>query len=153
LGVPGRVLRDIAALDWAYVETFETPIEKGEKILKISDLSAISPESWETITFTPTQAFKIIDLEWDIGPVWKSINEGEDPEKPIQENCSYLIWQKKGHLQNQKISEIKKIFLNFLKAGKTFKESTLKAQISPEEGALLLSDCISDEILTNSQLW
>jgi uncharacterized protein (UPF0276 family) len=150
LGVPKEALRDIAAMDWAYVELFETPGE--EKILPLQELSKISPADWEKVGFKPTTRSKIIDLDWDIGPTWKSVSEGEDPKKPKQEKCSYLIWTKNGHLQNQKIPQSTKTFLSSLGSGKSFKEAVIASESSPEEGVKLLAACISNEMITGLRL-
>jgi len=88
-GVPSSVLKDIATLEWARVEIFEL-----------------------------TSALKLIDLEWDIGPVWASVNRGEDPEKPSPENCTYLIWRKGENIVNTKLSQNKRDFIKALKLEK-----------------------------------
>lgn len=143
-GVPQKVLRDIATLEWARVEVFETP--KDHPSLLPQALTSISVGAWETVKFSLTPALKIIDLEWDVGPAWASVNKDEDPKKPEQESCSYMVWRKNGNVQSHKILNEKADLLKSLRDGETFKDSISKA--SPQRAIELLLECVLDGVVT-----
>ncbi|HVO29466.1 MAG TPA: DUF692 family protein [bacterium] len=82
---------DLAALEWARVEAFDsangTPLE-------ISALASIAPDKWAGLSFDVHPSARVVRSEWRVAPTWKAVDDDEaEIPVPPHEPSAYRVWR------------------------------------------------------------
>ncbi len=80
--------RDLARLEWAITEAFDAP---ETPILKEADLSAVPPEAWESARLVPTEAFRLLVLDYNAGSYLDSLRDEEHDHPLPRRRPSWVV--------------------------------------------------------------
>ena len=76
---------DLAALEWARVETFDAP---DVVPLRPADLATVAPADWADLRFTTVAALTLVDSAWPVHRAW------ETPDAELQpEPTAVRVWR------------------------------------------------------------
>ncbi len=71
--------RDLARLEWAITEAFDAP---ETPILSETALAAVPPDAWEGARLVPTEAFRLLALDYNAGSYLDSLR-GDEHDHPL----------------------------------------------------------------------
>jgi hypothetical protein len=71
--------RDLARLEWAITEAFDAP---ETPILGEAALAAVPPDAWEGARLLPTEAFRLLALDYNAGSYLDSLR-GDEHDHPL----------------------------------------------------------------------
>lgn len=85
-------LAEMARFEWAQGEVFDAanrdPVDE-------TGLQAVPPEQWGLMSFDFIPAMRLLDLRWNVPPIWQALERGESPpeagarEFPV----AWLVWR------------------------------------------------------------
>lgn len=73
------LLADLATLELALVDMFDA---RDATALSMDDLTAIAPEDWPGLTFTPHPATRRFDMTTNADEIWRALHKEEEPPAP-----------------------------------------------------------------------
>ncbi len=85
-------LIDLARMEWALGTTFDAPDAPG---LQVEHLGALAGEDWPGLRFDMHPSVQMLELEWAVEPIWRTLSLGEDSELPPPEPLPHalLVWR------------------------------------------------------------
>lgn len=90
--LPHPALFDLARMDWAMRAAFDAA---AAELLASSDLVSLQPEDWPAHRFKLLPSVRLLDLAWNVEPIWKALND--DPEAATEEPETLphvlLVWR------------------------------------------------------------
>ena len=84
------IAAELATFEWSLGLAFDA---EDAPVLTIQDLAAIPPETWGELCFGIHPAMQLLDLEWNVIPIWQALDAETQPAVPIQNNEPCLIWR------------------------------------------------------------
>lgn len=90
--VPHPAMTDLARMEWALRAAFDAA---DAPPLRIAALAAVPPDDWPALVFTPLPSVQLVNLHWNIGPVWRALQGEAEPALPEPEALQHvmLIWR------------------------------------------------------------
>lgn len=90
--IPHPALIDLARMDWAMRAAFDA---HDAALLRVADLALLTPEDWPAHRFTPVPSLRIIDLSWNIEPIWHALNDDVEAQTEAPEPLAHalLVWR------------------------------------------------------------
>jgi hypothetical protein len=87
------VLAEMAQFEWALRSAFDAA---DSKTIAVEDVAAVPPESWAGMRIELHPSVQRIDLGWNVPGLWKTIDEGNDPDPPVQADYpqGWVIWRR-----------------------------------------------------------
>lgn len=114
-------LADLAAFEWAMVDTFDAA---DAPLATAADMSSISPERWPALTFSLHPSLQRINLAWNAPAIWNAVDRKEPipatakAEHPI----GWMLWRHDLKIYFRSLSVDQALMLDALRAGHTFAE-------------------------------
>lgn len=138
------IASEMADFEWALSLAFD---EEDVPELSMQDLAVIPPENWGDLCFRFQPAIRIVRTCWNVIPVWKALEDGVTPPKPIIEISaqSWLIWRKNFNSQFRLIDGKERTALNMAILGATFGEicAISEDELGSEEATLISAQYLS----------
>ncbi len=113
------IAAELAKFEWALGLAFDA---ESVAIVSVQDLAAISPETWGVLSFELHPAVQLLDLTWNVIPVWQALDAEEAPPVPVQNHEACLVWRAdlNSHYRSMDAQEFQ--MLKHINAGATFGE-------------------------------
>ena len=145
------VAAELAAFEWALSLAFDA---KDEPNLTLQDLAAIPPEDWADLKFVFHPSLHILQLHWNILPIWGALNSKETPPKSVKTNVACLIWRMDLNSHYRSLDTAEHAALQSAIAGASFgalceqlQENTSEEQATMQ-AAQYLSGWLNDGLIT-----
>jgi hypothetical protein len=124
------ILAEVALLEWTLAEVFDAP---DARPVPRSELSAIEPAAWGSLTFEFNPSLRRLIFSWNTAAVWKAMSQEETPPRPemAPAPAPWLLWRQ--DLQNyfRSMNAVESSALASALGGRKF------AQLCEDLGALL----------------
>lgn len=119
--LPHPALVDLARMDWAVRGAFDA---QDAPTLSLSDLAALAPQDWPQHHFVPVPSLNMLELEWNIEPIWSALNEDADAQTEAPEPLSHvlLVWRPELDCLWRSAETVEVAALNALAKGANFAE-------------------------------
>jgi hypothetical protein len=91
--IPHPALVDLARMDWALRNAFDAADQAPDGVEILKTLAA---EDWPGLRFDLHPSVALLDLAWQIEPIWHALNRNADAatEAPEDLNHTLLVWRK-----------------------------------------------------------
>lgn len=83
------VLAELAGLELGLTDAFDA---EDAPVLELSDLSAVAPENWANLTFTPHPATRRMDHSTNASDIWSALHNGETPPETERQEPRRIIF-------------------------------------------------------------
>jgi hypothetical protein len=125
---------DMAALEWARNEAFQAA---DAPALGAADLGAFPPESWGDLVFTPAPHVSVLDVGWEVAPLFAAMDDGAEPGEPARRAMRLLVWRSGFAPAVEELGDEEARALDAALSGRTFGEvcDALAADASDVEAA------------------
>jgi hypothetical protein len=124
-------LADLARLERALIEVFHAP---DAVPLDAAQMRAIPPEGWPALKLGLSPAHQILELEWDVTPILKAVEEGAQPSAAARDAVRMLVWRNRNRVYYRAIDSAERAELDAIEKGTTFAEICEMIASSVEEG-------------------
>ena len=84
------VAAEMAAFEWALSLAFDA---EDVPSITLQDLALIPPENWADLKFVFHPSLRMLQLQWNVLPIWAALNGEETPPKAAKKKVSCLIWR------------------------------------------------------------
>ena len=84
------IAAELATFEWSLGLAFDA---EDAPVLTIQDLAIIPTETWGELCFAIHPAMQLLDIEWNVIPIWQALDAETQPAVPIQNNEPCLIWR------------------------------------------------------------
>lgn len=90
-------LAELAEFEWKMTAAFDA---KDEKVLQVSDMMQVAPESWAGLCFAFHPSVQRMHCFWKSIPLWQALMQAkESPElKPNSQATSWILWRSPDYL-------------------------------------------------------
>ncbi len=90
--LPHPALVDLAYMDWAMRAAFDAP---AASLLTLSDLATLKQEEWPAQRFVLVPSLRIVDLTWNVAPIWRALNDDAEAATEAPEALAHvlLVWR------------------------------------------------------------
>ena len=111
------IAAELASFEWALGLAFDA---ENASIVTIQDIAAIPPEAWGALSFDLHPAVQLLDLHWNVIPVWQALDAEEAPPAAMQNDEACLVWRSdlNSHYRSLDVQEFNA--LQQIKAGASF---------------------------------
>ena len=128
-------LADLARMERALIDIFHAP---DVAALDAEAMRAIAPTDWPALRLTRHPATLILELQWNVAAILRTIERGEEPSPPAQKPTSMLVWRSRNCVYYREIDGAERDELEAIVAGCTFAEiCEMIASASEEENPAL----------------
>ena len=147
------VAAEMATFEWALSLAFDA---EDVPSLALQDLAAISPEDWADLKFDFHPSIHLLQLQWNILPIWRALNSKETPLKAAKTNAACLIWRMNLNSHYRSLDAAEHAALQSAIAGANFGVlcEQLQENASEEEAttqaAQYLSGWLNDGLITKA---
>ena len=119
--LPHPALADLARKDWAMRGAFDA---QDASTLSLSDLAALAPQDWPQHHFVPVPSLCMLELEWNIEPIWRALSENAEAQTEEPEPLSHvlLVWRPELDCLWRSAETVEVAALNALAKGANFAE-------------------------------
>lgn len=111
------IAAELASFEWALGLAFDAA---DSAVVTVSDLATIPPETWGDLNFTLHPAVQLLDLHWNVVPLWQALDQEETPPKPLQNNEPCLVWRSDLNSHYRSIASQEFDAIQHIKAGANF---------------------------------
>ena len=77
--VPHPAMTDIARMEWGLRTAFDAA---DANALDANALAAVPPEAWPSLVFEWLPSVQLLDLDWNIEPVWRALKDADPADSP-----------------------------------------------------------------------
>ncbi|RMX20907.1 DUF2063 domain-containing protein [Legionella jordanis] len=128
---------ELAQFEWQLNLAFDAT---DASVLSIDHMTAIQPEHWAEMTFSPHPSLHLLKFAWNTVAIWQAIANNKQPE-PVQKNnksTTWVIWRHNYSSRFYCLAEDESWALNALVKGANFAEicAGLNEWMSEEEVGL-----------------
>jgi hypothetical protein len=111
------IAAELARFEWVLGLAFDAD---DAPILQLQDLAEVPPEAWGELRFAFHPSLQLLDLDWNVIPVWQSLDADETPPEPqeIHEPC--LVWRSDMNSHYRTIEVLEHKAVQNVMAGATF---------------------------------
>jgi hypothetical protein len=151
--VPHPALTDLARMEWALRGAFDAA---DAAPLSASDLAQVPADDWPALVFTPVPSAHLLPMAWNVGPVWRALQDDEAPDLPEPEALTHtlLIWRQGLDTRWRALDDHAARLLGCAMNGETFADLCVLAagEVGDEQAALhaasALRGWLDDGLLT-----
>ena len=85
-------LSELAKVEWLMTLVFDAANSDN---VKLESLGSIPPECWVNMRFLPHPSAHLIQLSWNVVPIWKALFQDESPCELLQNDLpiSWIFWR------------------------------------------------------------
>ncbi|WP_126456808.1 DNA-binding domain-containing protein [Sulfuriflexus mobilis] len=85
-------LAELANLEWAFINAFDAA---DAEVLDEGAVTTIAAEAWPGITITFHPSLQLVDYDWNILDLWRTVRDEETipPPEALRETSTCLIWR------------------------------------------------------------
>jgi hypothetical protein len=112
-------LADLAQFERALIEVFHAP---DAPALDAEAMRAIPPQHWPDLKLRLHPAHQILELEWNLAPILKAVEQGEPPPHPTREAIVMLVWRRRNTVFYRAIDTAERDAFDALAKGTSFPE-------------------------------
>lgn len=84
------IAAELASFEWALGLAFDA---ESAPTVSVQDLAVIPPETWGALSFHLHPAVQLLDLHWNVIPVWQALDAEEAPPAAMQNDEPCLVWR------------------------------------------------------------
>lgn len=86
-------LAELAQFEWTLTLVFDA---LDCPVLDLSDVLAITPESWPNMRFYAHSSLCRLNLKWNVVQIWQALHDNQDPPELLQyqESTRWILWRK-----------------------------------------------------------
>jgi hypothetical protein len=84
------IAAELASFEWALGLAFDA---KDASIVTVQELADFPPEIWGGLSFILHPAVQLLDIEWNVIPVWQALDAEAIPPSPLQKREPCLVWR------------------------------------------------------------
>ncbi len=84
------IAAELAQFEWALGLSFDAA---DTPILQVQDLADIPPETWGDLSFEFSPSVQLLDVHWNVIPIWQAIDKEETPPAMAETNEPCLVWR------------------------------------------------------------
>ena len=145
------VAAEMAAFEWALSLAFDA---EDAPNLTLQDLAAIPPEDWADLKFAFHPSLQMLQLHWNVLPIWGALHSEKRPPKSVKTNVACLIWRMDLNSHYRSLDTAEHAALQSLIAGASFGTlcEQLQENASEEEATMqaaqYLSGWLNDGLIT-----
>ena len=118
-------------------------------------MATLAPDRWPQATFAVHPAFQLLEMEWDVAPLWHALQGDDDAESepPLERAHHLAVWRIELEPHWRTLEEAEAPLLAALVAGEPFAELCLRAAdqvgeaAAPSLAAGLLRRWIDEQML------
>lgn len=110
-------LADLAALEWAILESFDAA---DAPVLTAAELEPLSADDWAEVRFRASPSLQLLDLEWKVDEVWDRTQRGDDAGAAAPGPSAMRVWRRDLRVYHQPIEPLERDCLRLLLAGEPF---------------------------------
>lgn len=124
-------LADLARLERARVDVFDAP---DAVPVRVADISAVAPETWGELRFTPIPALELVRSAWPVHRVWGAAG-GASELRP--EATTLRVWREEFKVFHAPLDRVEEAAFEALRAGQPFAAicELIADALAPEEAA------------------
>lgn len=126
------IVAELAQFEWALSLAFDA---EDAPILQIQDLAEISPETWGELHFEFNPSVQLLDLQWNVVPVWQALDAEEAPPDSVQVNEPCLVWRQEMNSHYRVLENLEYKAIQQVMAGATFGELCEELFVTLEDEA------------------
>jgi hypothetical protein len=148
---PHPALADLASMDWALRGVFDAA---DQPLLRAEDLAALPPEDWPGKRFRLRATVAMVELSWNVEPIWQALSEDEEAQTPPPQESRHLLlaWRQGLDCKWRSLAPAEAAALRALNKGGTFAEicgcvAETDVPASATAVATMLQQWIADELL------
>jgi hypothetical protein len=124
-------LANLAQIERALIEVFHA---LDAPALDAEAMRVIPPQQWPELRLRLHPAHQILQLEWDLAPILKAVEQGEPPPHPPREAITMLVWRRRNTVFYRAIDAAENDAFNALAKGAAFPEICELIAGSVDEG-------------------
>jgi hypothetical protein len=115
------LLAELARWEWAMAAAFDAA---DAEPLDLNAFAQLAPQDWAELRFGWSPTVQVLDLEWNVAELWKSVTEdGERPEPNLNAApASWLVWRQELQIYFRPLAEAEAAALAAARAGQSFGE-------------------------------
>jgi hypothetical protein len=114
-----KYVADLAALERLTIEVFHGPYAPA---LNAEAMSVIAPERWAPLKMRTHPALKLIDCDYEVGPLLRAIAEGGAWTRPPAARSSIVVWRQDAQVFYRTLEPGERAALALAAGGATFAE-------------------------------
>ncbi|MGE3597008.1 MAG: putative DNA-binding domain-containing protein [Dehalococcoidia bacterium] len=96
------VMVELARFEWALRHTIDAAdLERVES----SEIAALAPEAWGALRFSLHPSLTILDLQWNVLPIWRALTSSTTPPKPSLTAQCCLVWRQRNYISAWRSSD------------------------------------------------
>ena len=93
--VPHPALADLARMEWALRTAFDAA---DREPIDVQALAGVAPDAWPSLVFDAVPSVQLLELGWNVAPVWRALQDGADEQvadqpEPQPLAHSLLVWR------------------------------------------------------------
>lgn len=117
--VPHPALVDMARMDWAIRGAFDAA---DGQVLLSDDVAAIPVEDWPAQRFFFQPAVRLVELRWNVEPIWQLLNQDAEADTPPPEELEHtlLVWRQDLNCLWRSVDRIEAVALRGVAGGLVF---------------------------------
>ena len=114
------VMHELPKFEWALRHTVDAA--DAERV-EFSEMAALAPDKWGALQFTLHPSLTILDLQWNVLPVWHALTNLTIPPHPCLESQFCLVWRQRDFISAWRSCEcFEATALRTLRTGATLAE-------------------------------
>lgn len=86
------VMHELAAFEWAIRHTIDAA---GAVRTEFQEMTALAPREWGALRFSLHPSLTILDLEWNVLPIWHALTNRTVPPTPCPAPQCCLVWRQR----------------------------------------------------------
>jgi hypothetical protein len=114
-------LAELSKFEWTMSDVFDA---ENADTISLEEIGNISPELWENMRFKLHPSMHILNLDWNVVPIWQALSENEEcpaAEKSMT-SCVWIAWRKDLMSHFCELPTDEAFSLNAIALGKSFGE-------------------------------
>ena len=123
-------------------------------ILQLQDLANISVETWGSLCFTFHPSMQLLDLQWNVIPVWQALDVALTPPAIAKINAPCILWRSELNVHYRSIELQEYNAIRQLNSGASFADLCEMlhqdvADLASEQAAQYLSSWLDAGMISN----
>jgi hypothetical protein len=112
------LLAELARWEWAMAAAFDAADAES---IDVSVFAQLAPEEWSELRFEWSPSVHVLELEWNVPQLWKSVTEeSERPEPELAKLSNWLLWRQDLQIYFRPLAEEEAAVIAASRAGRSF---------------------------------
>ena len=131
-------LPDLARLERSLIEVFHAA---DARPLDAEQMRAIAPADWPGLNLKLHPASLVLELEWNVAPILRAVEQGEKPAHPARDEITMLVWRIRNRAYYRAIDTAERAQFAALSNGTSLAEicEVIAASIGDEDPATAIN--------------